>query len=74
MPQKESRRCTKYELMQWCAMGKGYWIDKDNQIRIDPVKNKRETLNDPCSSRVFSVCAWDDEPMEPTAQNMGLPE
>ena len=70
---KESRRCTNREIMQWCA-SKGFWMDAYNQIRIDPVRNKRETLNEPCSLSVVSICAWDGEPMEPTAENMGLEE
>lgn len=30
--------------------------------------------NDICCEAVQSICTWDGEPMEPTAQNMGLEE
>ena len=68
---KESRRCTNFELAKWCAKGNGYFIDRWTNIfhRLDlPQKTKNEICND----SVVSICTWDGEPMEPTAENMGL--
>ena len=71
--EKKSRRCTNFELVRWCAKGNGFWIDECGITRTKcdaPYADR----NDPSGKGLVSICTWDGEPMEPTAQNMGLPE
>ena len=71
--EKKSRRCTDFELSRWLSKGNGFWIDERGTMKIksDTDYDKR---NDPSGKGLVSICAWDGEPMEPTAKNMGLPE
>ncbi len=71
--EKKSRRCTDFELARWLAKGNGFWIDSKGKmrIRLDSVYSER---NKTSVDGIASICTWDGEPMEPTAQNMGLEE
>ena len=71
--EKKSRRCTDFELSRWLSKGNGFWIDERGTMKIksDTAYGKR---NDPSGEGLVSICTWDGEPMEPTAQNMGLEE
>jgi hypothetical protein len=71
--EKKSRRCTAKELSKWVLEGNGFWLDRDEIAKTlgDFLYTKK---NDECGKIVISICTWDGEPMEPTAQNMGLPE
>ena len=71
--EKKSRRCTDFELSRWLSKGNGFWIDDRGVMKIksDTDYDKR---NNPSGKGLISICTWDGEPMEPTAQNMGLPE
>ena len=71
--EKKSRRCTDFELSRWLSKGNGFWIDDRGVMKIksDTDYDKR---NNPSGKGLVSICTWDGEPMEPTAQNMGLEE
>ena len=71
--EKKSRRCTDFELNRWLSKGNGFWIDDRGVMKIksDTDYDKR---NNPSGKGLVSICTWDGEPMEPTAQNMGLEE
>lgn len=71
--EKKSRRCSDFELSRWLSKGNGFWIDERGTMKIksDTAYGKR---NDPSGEGLVSICTWDGEPMEPTAQNMGLEE
>ena len=71
--EKKSRRATNIEVMKWCSTN-GVWLDEYNQVRNDPLDANLSELKNPCKKCVVKVVKWDGEPMEPTAQNMGLPE
>ena len=71
--EKKSRRATNIEVMRWCSAN-GVWLDEYNQVRNDPLDSKFSELKNPCKECVVKVVKWDGETMEPTAQNMGLPE
>jgi len=70
--EKKSRRATEKELSVWCAKGHGFWTDlrSGNSYTTRQFSNSIEI----CANYIASICTWDGEPMEPTAQNMGLPE
>ena len=70
--EKKSRRCTTLELAKWCDQN-GFWINAEG-VAVTKTSFFYETRNDECDGNLISVCAWDGEPMEPTAQNMGLEE
>ena len=71
--EKKSRRCSDFELSRWLSKGNGFWIDERGTMKIksDTAYGKR---NNPSGEGLVSICTWDGEPMEPTAQNMGLEE
>jgi len=71
--EKKSRRCTAKELSKWVLGGNGFWLDRDGLARTLGDFNYTKP-DDECGKIVISICTWDGEPMEPTAQNMGLPE
>ena len=71
--EKKSRRCTAKELSKWVLDGNGFWLDRDGLARTLGDFNYAKP-DDECGKIVISICTWDGEPMEPTAQNMGLPE
>ena len=71
--EKKSRRATNIEVMRWCSTN-GVWLDEYDQARNDPLDAKLSELKNPCKECVMKVVKWDGETMEPTAQNMGLPE
>jgi hypothetical protein len=71
--EKKSRRCTNFELARWCAKGNGFWIDERGTMKTK-CDAPYDCRNDPSGSGLKSICTWDGEPMEPTAQNMGLEE
>ena len=71
--EKKSRRATNIEVMKWCSTN-GVWLDEYNQVRNDPLDANLSELKNPCKECVVKVVKWDGEPMEPTAQNMGLEE
>ena len=70
--EKKSRRCTTLELAKWCDQN-GFWINAEG-VAVTKTSFFYETRNDECDGNLISVCAWDGDPMEPTAKNMGLPE
>ena len=70
--EKKSRRCTTLELAKWCDQN-GFWINAEG-VAATKKSFFYETRNDECDGNLISICSWDGEPMEPTAQNMGLPE
>jgi len=72
--EKKSRRCTNRELMKWCLGFGGFWVDESKHVRLDIPNCRMDHLTDSIPGFVVSICTWDGEPMEPTAQNMGLPE
>ena len=72
--EKKSRRCTNKELMKWCLKFGGFWIDDSKHVRLDIPNCRMDHLTDSIPGFVVSICTWDGEPMEPTAQNMGLEE
>lgn len=70
--EKKSRLCTYLELAKWCSQN-GFWISVDGEVVLRPYftyKKRNEFVGD----FINSICTWDGEPMEPTAQNMGLEE
>lgn len=69
---KESRRCTYLELTKWCSQN-GFWINDSGRV-CSNISFDYNVKNDICCEAVKSICTWDGEPMEPTAQNMGLEE
>lgn len=71
--EKESRRCTDFELARWLAKGSGFWIDDQGRMktRLDTVYSERNYTS---GNGLTFICTWDGEPMAPTAQNMGLEE
>jgi len=71
--EKKSRRCTVKEISKWILGGNGFWLDQEKCARTS-CDFEYEKLNSECGKSVVSICAWDGEPMEPTAKNMGLPE
>ena len=71
--EKKSRRCTAKELSKWVLGGNGFWLDRDGLARTLGDFNYAKP-DDECGKIVISICTWDGEPMEPTAQNMGLEE
>ena len=71
--EKKSRRCTIKEISKWILGGNGFWLDQEKYARTS-CDFEYEKLNGECGKCVVSVCTWDGEPMEPTAQNMGLEE
>ncbi len=72
--EKKSRRGTNKEIMKWCLKFGGFWIDDSKHVRLDIPNCRMDHLTDSIPGFVVSICTWDGEPMEPTAQNMGLPE
>ena len=70
--EKKSRRCTTLELAKWCDQN-GFWINAEG-VAVTKTSFFYETRNDECDGNLISICTWDGKPMEPTAQNMGLPE
>ena len=72
--EKKSRRCTNRELMKWCLKFGGFWIDEFKHVRLDIPNCRTDHLTDSIPGFVISICTWDGEPMEPTAQNMELEE
>ena len=70
--EKKSRRCTTLELAKWCDQN-GFWINAEG-VAVTKTSFFYETRNDECEGNLISICTWDGEPMEPTAQNMGLEE
>jgi len=70
--EKKSRRCTTLELAKWCDQN-GFWINAEG-VAVTKTSFFYETRNDECDGNLISICTWDGEPMEPTAQNMGLEE
>ena len=72
--EKKSRRCTNKELMKWCLKFGGFWMDESKHVRLDIPNCRVDHLTDSIPGFVIFVCTWDGEPMEPTAQNMGLEE
>ena len=70
--EKKSRRCTTLELAKWCDQN-GFWINAEG-FAVTKTSFFYETRNDECDGNLISICTWDGEPMEPTAQNMGLEE
>lgn len=70
--EKKSRRCTTLELAKWCNQN-GFWINTEG-VAVTKTSFFYETRNDECDGNLISICTWDGEPMEPTAQNMGLEE
>ena len=71
--EKKSRRCTIKEISKWILGGNGFWLDQEKCARTS-CDFEYEKLNSECGKSVVSICTWDGEPMEPTAQNMGLEE
>ena len=71
--ERKSRRVSNFELNRWLAKGNGFWIDENGTLKIkcDGAYTKR---NEPCGDGVKYISVWDGEPMDPTAQNMGLEE
>lgn len=69
---RKSRRCTVLELAKWCDKN-GFWINAEGTA-VTKTSFFYETRNDECDGNLISICTWDGEPMEPTAQNMGLEE
>ena len=70
--EKKSRRCTTLELAKWCDQN-GFWINAEG-FAVTKTSFFYETRNDECDGNLISICTWDGETMEPTAQNMGLEE
>ena len=70
--EKKSRRCTTLELAKWCDKN-GFWINAEGNA-VTKTSFFYGTRNDECDGNLISICTWDGEPMEPTAQNMGLEE
>ncbi|MCK9616093.1 MAG: hypothetical protein M0R48_11495 [Candidatus Omnitrophica bacterium] len=71
--EKKSRRVTIKEISKWILGGNGFWLDQEKYARTS-CDFEYEKLNSECGKSVVSICTWDGEPMEPTAQNMGLEE
>lgn len=71
-PKKASRRCTNRELILWVEEGNGYVVEYDYISKAAFVR--QDSLDRDVPNGIFVIKQLDDEPMEPTAENMGLKE